>query len=185
MVVSGCCGCPYFYTDMQYSDILTYYNNLAARFRDAQGDYGQFYETLCKGLKTVVCVPLHTVIAPEIYKDVRRHIRPQRKMCYRNASKLIERLHDAGIAASYVEGAFVRPPIPFPFEHAFVKIGNAYVDPTAEFALKASVAECSYASWCEVSFWEMLRVQLKTGVYGNVFRTRFIENLEKVKKNLG
>jgi hypothetical protein len=56
-----------------------------------------------------------------------------------------------------------------PIEHAFVKIGDKYIDPTFERALHIDVTKCEYVTLVELEWLELAEIQEKTGYYGGIY----------------
>lgn len=95
-------------------------------------------------------------------------------MCYRNAAELVRLV--AGLGAftlttapvRYVEGYAYCYEL-LPIEHAFVKIGDKYIDPTFELALHLDVRKEIYVSCIELDFETMAKYQIETGFYGELY----------------
>ena len=93
-------------------------------------------------------------------------------MCYKNAAELVTLMEqhawmfpEPGI---YVEGYAYCYGL-LPIEHAFVKVGDKYIDPTFERALHRDVRKEMYASCIELDPETMARYQLETGFYGDLY----------------
>lgn len=59
-------------------------------------------------------------------------------------------------------------------EHAFVKVGDLYIDPTFERALHLDVRKEIYASCIELNPETMVRYQLETGFYGELYQYDYL-----------
>lgn len=141
----------------------------------AQMDWGPdqkaYYIQRAKDAKPVECVPMRDVFTSEQMLFLREHYKARQKMCYENASILI-----ALIAMNsrfegkirYVEGFAYAAGI-LPIEHAFVKVGDKYIDPTFERALHRDVRKELYAACIELDPLTMAQYQLETGYYGELY----------------
>lgn len=140
-----------------------------------------FYEQRAADAKPVECVPMRDVFTPEQLRFLRDKLgyRTQQKMCYRNAAELVRLI--AGLGAftlttapiRYVEGYAYCCEL-LPIEHAFVKIGNKYIDPTFERALHRDVRKELYVSCIELDPETMARYQLETGFYGELYQYDYL-----------
>lgn len=135
-----------------------------------------FFEQQAKDARPVQCVRMRDVFTPEQLRLIRDWgYKTQQKMCYRNAAYLIQiieqwcfLLSDFNLPIKYVEGYAYCYGL-FPIEHAFVKIGDKYIDPTFERALHRDVRKEMYASCIELDPETMARYQLETGFYGEFY----------------
>ena len=125
--------------------------------------------------RPVHCVPMRDVFTREQLRLIRNWgYKTQQKMCYRNAAELVRLI--AGLGAftltkqpvKYVEG-FVYSCGLFVIEHAFVRVGDLYIDPTFERALHLDVHKEYYASCIELDPLTMANYQLETGYYGELY----------------
>lgn len=91
-------------------------------------------------------------------------------MCYKNAAELVRIIRNIGTLppVKYVEGYAYCYGL-LPIEHAFVKVGDLYVDPTFERALHRDVRKELYAACIELDFETMARYQVETGFYGELY----------------
>ena len=136
-----------------------------------------FYEQRAADARVVECVPMRDVFTPEQLQFLFKNTgyKTQQKMCYKNAAELVERAEwmaahfDSGVPEiKYVEGYAYCYGL-LPIEHAFVKVGDKYIDPTFERALHRDVREEMYASCIELDPETMDRYQLETGFYGELY----------------
>lgn len=134
-----------------------------------------WFEQQANDARPVQCVRMRDAFTPEQLELLKRwRYRTQQKMCYRNAAELVRLV--AGLGAltlttapvRYVEG-FVYAYGLLPIEHAFVKVGDLYVDPTFERALHRDVRKELYAARIELDFETMARYQVETGFYGELY----------------
>lgn len=148
----------------------------------AQMDWGPdqkaYYIQRAKDAKPVECVPMRDVFTPEQMEFLFKitHYKTQQKMCYKNASVLVECLEwmaghfDSDVPEiKYVEGFTYAAGI-LPIEHAFVKVGDKYIDPTFERALHKDVRKESYVSCIELDPFTMDRYLIETGTFGELYQ---------------
>lgn len=135
-----------------------------------------FYEQRAADARVVECVPMRDVFTPEQLQFLFKNAgyKTQQKMCYKNAADLIQIIEqwyfilDFDLPTKYVEGYAYCYGL-LPIEHAFVKIGDKYIDPTFERALHRDVRKEMYASCIELDPETMARYQLETGFYGELY----------------
>ena len=136
-----------------------------------------WFDQQAKDARPVQCVPMRDVFTPEQLQFLFKNTgyKTQQKMCYKNAAELVERLEwmaahfDSGIPEiKYVEGHANCYGL-LPIEHAFVKVGDKYIDPTFERALHRDVRKEMYASCIELDAGTMAQYQYETGFYGELY----------------
>lgn len=142
----------------------------------AQMDWGPdqkaYYVQRAKDAKPVECVPMRDVFTREQMLFLREHYKARKKMCYKNASILVSLIATNSRfngKIRYVEGFAYAAGI-LPIEHAFVKVGDKYIDPTFERALHKDVRKESYVSCIELDQFTMDRYLIETGTYGELYR---------------
>ena len=144
---------------------------------DWNPDQKAYYQQRAADAKPVNCVPIRDVFTREQLRFLRDFCgyKTQQKMCYRNAAELVRLV--AGLGAfklmmapvRYVEGYAYSSGL-LPIEHAFVKIGDKYIDPTFERALHRDVRKEMYVSCIELDPETMARYQWETGFYGELYQ---------------
>lgn len=136
-----------------------------------------WFEQQANDARPVKCVRMRDVFTPDQLRFLFQTMgyKTQQKMCYRNAAQLVERAEwmaahfDSGVPEiKYVEGYAYCYGL-LPIEHAFVKVGDLYIDPTFERALHRDVRKEIYASCIELDPETMARYQLETGFYGELY----------------
>lgn len=132
-----------------------------------------FYEQVVADARPVRCVPMRDAFTSEQLQFLFKNTgyKTQQKMCYRNAAQLVERAEwmaahfDSGVPEiKYVEGYAYCYGL-LPIEHAFVKVGDLYIDPTFERALHRDVRKEMYASCIELDPETMAKYQ----IYGELY----------------
>ena len=134
-----------------------------------------WFEQQANDARVVECVRMRDVFTPEQLQFIKDWgYKTQQKMCYQNAANLVE------IIANPIAGLFFPEPIWYvegfaycyellPIEHAFVKIGDKYIDPTFERALHRDVRKEMYVSCIELEPVTMASYQAETGFYGELY----------------
>ena len=105
--------------------------------------------------------------------------RTEKKGCYKNATLMVNYAHFYGMKPEfkYVEGLALDPALPISIEHAWVRVGDLYIDPTAERRLKADVTKWEYVALVEKDWSELMPIVTETGYYGDIYRYDFIKSL--------
>ena len=139
-----------------------------------------YYNQKLEDARPVECVRMIDVFTPEQMGIINDTYKAERKQCYKNASCLVSLLsHPFGrflfpLPAKYIEG-YVRSAGLFSIEHAFVKYGDKYIDPTFELALHVDIRKEQYASLIELDCDSMTRMQMETGYYGNLYEYDYLK----------
>lgn len=132
-----------------------------------------WFEQQANDARAVQCVRMRDAFTDDQLAFIREQYRTQQKMCYKNAAELV-RLISHPLAflfpepVRYVEG-FAYAYGLLPIEHAFVKYGDVYIDPTFERALHRDVRNEIYVSCIELDPLTMANYQLETGYYGELY----------------
>ena len=136
-----------------------------------------WFEQQANDARPVQCVRMRDAFTPEQLEFLFRNMgyKTQQKMCYRNAANLVQyaewmagHFEPAVPEIKYVEG-FAYSCGFLPIEHAFVKVGGLYIDPTFERALHRDVRNELYVSCIELDAATMANYLLETGVYGELY----------------
>ena len=137
-----------------------------------------FYVQRAKDARPVECVRMRDAFSDgELYIIFDQlNYRTQQKMCYKNAAELVRIIQNIATLppVKYVEG-FAYACGLLPIEHAFVKIGDKYIDPTFERALKLDPRKEIYVACIELEYEEMARLQAETGCYGELYLYSFMK----------
>lgn len=139
-----------------------------------------YYEQMAKDARPVECVRIREVLTPQQLRMLATFgYKTRQKQCYRNAAELVRLLCGLGAftltkqPVKYVEG-FVYSYGILPIEHAFVKIGDQYIDPTFERALHRDVRKEMYVSLIELDAETMAKYQSETGFYGELYKYDYL-----------
>ena len=130
-----------------------------------------FLEQQAKDARPVQCVPMRDVLSPIDLEYLRGRYVAKRNHCFKNASDLVDKIVSPFgdvLPIRYVEG-FTYSSGLMPIDHAFVKIGDKYIDPTFERALHLDVRKELYVSVFECDFDTMVDYMYKLGTYGPLY----------------
>ncbi len=131
-----------------------------------------YFVKMAEDARPVQCVRMRDVFTPEQMRFLRIHYHARQKECYRNAADLVVLCSwESSIfpePVKYVEG-FAYSCGLLPIEHAFVKVGDKYIDPTFERVLHLDVRAEIYASLIELDCRTMTKLQAETGYYGELY----------------
>lgn len=171
-----------FFTDMETNVII---EELKARATlDWTPEQKAYHVKIAEDARPVQSVRMRDVFTPDQLQFIFKTIgyRTRQKQCYKNASDLVSAVewmathYDSSVPGiKYVEG-YVACYGLLPIEHAFVKIGDLYVDPTFERALHRDVRKEIYASCIELDFETMVRYQVETGYYGELYMYDYMKH---------
>lgn len=133
-----------------------------------------YYKQQLEDLKPIKLSKLSDVFTNEIIKSIIKDtIQPEPKMCYRNATLLTQWFPDL---VQYCEGYIEVQGVVL--EHAFNKVGDHYVDITAEIALEEDPTNKTYGLLASYSWNEIERQMFATEVYGGVYEFYYKERLK-------
>lgn len=138
-----------------------------------------YFVRLAEDARPVQCVRMREAFTPEQMRFLRLNYHARRKQCYKNAADLVVLCSwEPSIfpdPVKYVEG-FAYSCGLLPIEHAFVKVGGLYVDPTFERALKLNPATETYVALKEFDSRTMSKLQAETGCYGELYMYDYLKH---------
>lgn len=119
--------------------------------------------------------PVKIVPATDVLEDyeldyIRHVIKPKPKECYRNSHLLCEAFPERIL---YCEG---KVNVPIPIDHAFNKVGDAYIDITFEFALHENPSIYEYVTFGEYDAKTIRKAVLETGYYGEIYKWLYYQS---------
>ena len=158
--------------EMYGNDILNFLNSLA---KITDGYQRQYYEMMASDAKIVRCSSIYDVFNEDEIRNIKRYANPKVKECYKNSYMLQINCDIPDIV--YCEGYTSYMGIPI--EHAFNKIGDKYIDITAELALKRDVRDDEYVLLGEFTKEDVYNVINKTGYYGGVYNRLLLDRIKK------
>lgn len=145
-----------------------------------QGKQKAYYDKMLADATPIRIAPLSEVFDEEIIRMIKEAIDPQPKQCYQNATMLCTLFPDR---VKYVEGRFTVCGL-FSTEHAWNKVGDKYIDITAELALgHTNPNEEEYVALGEYDESEILPYLFESKVYGGIYEQKFLENYGKDLSN--
>ena len=143
------------------------------------GRQKMFYEQQLRDVHKVQCVSIHDVFdATEIYR-IKRYVKPEPRMCYRNAHLLTALFPDR---VQYIEGYVAIFNGGWGIEHAWNKVGDVYVDVTFEMALNEDPTKELYMALGTYNLATITEVTSETGYYGSIYNHRIINILKNNKQ---
>lgn len=143
-----------------------------------------WFERRVRDAKPVRCVPMAEALTGEqmaaIGSSGWRWL-PEKKACYKNATDLVllARTTPGLPEMYYVEGLALDPALPVSIEHAWVRVGDLYIDPTAEICLGADVTRWEYVALIEKDWDGLAEILAEQGFYGDVYRYEYIKTLKR------
>jgi hypothetical protein len=148
--------------------------------QNMSGVQAELFKQKAEDADSIDIVPLNEVFTEQEIQEIKRRLRPQPKMCYENAYKLMDRFsYDGNHEIEYVEGYINMKG--FPIEHAFNKVDGKYVDVTIELALGKDPTEDTYVKIGEFDLGTVTEILLQNQYYGQIYETIF---LNKYKENV-
>ena len=136
-----------------------------------------FFAQKLKDGKIVKCVPLCEVFDEREIDAIKRVVRPEKRMCFKNAHMLTYLFPDR---VKYVEGEVTICGGGIGIEHAWNLVdGEHYVDLTFELALGEDVTKEGYVALGAYDAKTLRRVTHKTGYYGGIYQNIYINKLNK------
>ena len=138
-----------------------------------------FYEQQLKDLHRIRCVSVNDVFMKDEIKLIRKCVKPQPKLCYKNAHLLTALFPDR---VQYTEGYVTIFNGGFGIEHAWNKVGGVYIDITFEMALKKDPTKELYMALGTYNLTTITQVTSETGYYGSIYNQRLINLLKQETK---
>lgn len=123
-----------------------------------------YFQDLLNAAKPVKIVPAADVLEDYELDYIRHVIKPKPKECYRNSHLLCEAFPERIL---YCEG---KTNVPISIDHAFNKVGDAYIDITFEFALHENPSIYEYVTFGEYDAKTISKAVLETGYYGEIYK---------------
>jgi len=139
-----------------------------------------FFAQKLKDGKIVTCVRLEDVFSEEEIDVIKQVVRPEKRMCFKNAHMLTSLFPDR---VKYVEGEVTICGGGLGIEHAWNLVdGEHYVDLTFELALGEDVTKEGYVMLGAYDAKTLRRVTHKTGYYGGIYGQLYLDALNKKAK---
>lgn len=139
-----------------------------------------FFAQKLKDGKIVTCVRLDDVFSKEEIELIKMAVRPEKRMCFKNAHLLTMLFPDR---VKYVEGEVTILNGGLGIEHAWNLVdGEHYVDLTFELALGEDVTKEGYVMLGAYDAKTLRRVTHKTCYYGGIYGQLYLDALNKKAK---
>lgn len=138
------------------------------------GKQKEYYQHQLDCAELIECVSVYEVLSEEEISRIKKTINPQPKECYRNAARLAMLFPDR---IEYVEGLYGVMGV-FGTEHAWNRIGNKYIDITAELVLKKDVKKEDYVKLMVLSSKEITDLVLKENCYTWFFDKKYLNSIK-------
>ena len=139
-----------------------------------------FFAQKLKDGKIVTCVRLEDVFSEEEIELIKMAVRPEKRMCFKNAHILTTLFPDR---VKYVEGEVTICGGGIGIEHAWNLVdGEPYGDLTFELALGEDVTKEGYVMLGAYDAKTLRRVTHKTGYYGGIYNQLYLDALNKKAK---
>ena len=139
-----------------------------------------FFAQKLKDGKIVTCVRLDDVFSKEEIELIKMAVRPEKRMCFKNAHILTSLFPDR---VKDVEGEVTICGGGIGIEHAWNLVdGEHYVDLTFELALGEDVTKEGYVMLGAYDAKTLRRVTHKTGYYGGIYNQLYLDALNKKAK---
>lgn len=129
-----------------------------------------YFQDLLNAAKPVKIVPAADVLEDYELDYIRHVIKPKPKECYRNSHLLCEAFPERIL---YCEG---KTNVRIPIDHAFNKVGDAYIDITFEFALHENPSIYEYVTFGEYDAKTIRKAVLETGYYGEIYKWLYYQS---------
>lgn len=141
---------------------------------------GAFYKQKINDGKPVTCVRLCDVFSAQEINVIKKVVRPEKRMCFKNAHMLTSVFPDR---VKYVEGEVTICGGGIGIEHAWNLVdGEHFVDVTFELALGEDVTQEGYVMLGAYDEKTLRRVTNKTGYYGGIYGQLYLDALNKKER---
>ena len=138
------------------------------------GKQKEYYQHQLDCAKPIECVSIREVLSEKDIDLIKRIINPQPKECYKNAASLAMLFPDR---IEYVEGYYGVEGV-FGTEHAWNRVGDKYIDITAELVLKKDVKKEDYVKLMVLSSREITDLLLKENCYTWFFDKKYLNSIK-------
>ena len=129
-----------------------------------------YFVDLFNAAKPVKIVPAADVLEDYELDYIRHVIKPKPKECYRNSHLLWAALPQRTLYC------VVKAQVQRPIDHAFNKVGDAYIDITFEFALHENPSIYEYVTFGEYDAKTIRKAALETGYYGEIYKWLYYQS---------
>ena len=138
------------------------------------GEQKKYYQRQLDCAKPIECVSIREVLSEKDIDLIKSIINPKPKECYKNATMLAMLFPDR---VEYVEGYYGLMGV-LGTEHAWNRIGDKYIDITAELVLEKNIADEHYVQLMTMSANEVTDMVLEEGCYTWLFGVKYAKELK-------
>ena len=142
------------------------------------GEQKKYYQRQLDCAKPIECVSIREVLSEKDIDLIKSIINPQPKECYKNATRLAMMFPDR---VEYVEGYYGVMGV-LGTEHAWNRIGDKYIDITAELVLEKNIADEHYVQLMTMSADEVTDMVLEEDCYTWLFGVKYAKELKSLGK---
>lgn len=143
------------------------------------GRQKMFYEQQLRDVHKIRCASIHDVFDETDICRIKSYVRPEPRMCYKNAHLLKALFPDK---VQYTEGYVAIFNGGFGIKHAWNKVGDVYVDVTFEMALNEDPTKELYMALGTYNLTTITKVTSETGYYGSIYNHRIIDIIKQQTK---
>ena len=142
------------------------------------GEQKKYYQRQLDCAKPIECVSIREVLSEKDIDLIKSIINPQPKECYKNATRLAMLFPDR---VEYVEGYYGVMGV-LGTEHAWNRIGDKYIDITAELVLEKNIADEHYVQLMALGADEVTDMVLEEDCYTWLFGVKYAKELKSLGK---
>lgn len=142
------------------------------------GEQKKYYQRQLDCAKPIECVSIREVFSEKDINFIKSIINPQPKECYKNAARLAMLFPDR---IEYVEGYYGIMGV-LGTEHAWNRIGDKYIDITAELVLEKNIADEHYVQLMTMGADEVTNMLLEEDCYTWLFGVKYAKELKSLEK---
>lgn len=142
------------------------------------GEQKKYFQHQLDCAKPIECVSIREVMGDVSIDWIKKTINPQPKECYRNSAQLAMLFPDR---VEYVEGYYGVAGV-FGTEHAWNRVGDKYIDITAELVLEKDVREEQYVQLMTMGADEVTDMVLEEDCYTWLFGVKYAKELKSLGK---
>lgn len=135
----------------------------------------KFYEQQLNDLTEVHCKSVKDVLTSKEIEEIHNKTILIQNECYSNSLHVTQILSRVYADVRYVEGMILAGDV-MPLPHAFVRIGDSYIDPTLELMLNKDVEKETYGALGEWTCNYALSQMAKWGTYGDVYINSILQD---------
>ena len=140
------------------------------------GEQKKYYQHQLDCAKPIECVSIREVLSESEIDLIKSVINPQPKECYKNATRLAMLFPDR---VEYVEGYYGVMGV-LGTEHAWNRVGDKYIDITAELVLEKNITDEHYVQLMTLSADEVTDMVLEEDCYTWLFGVKYAKKFKSL-----